>query len=123
MSVASSNRSYEASLGEGKSSSASEPDSASLHKWEWPTFQRRRSIELTVKEQVKATVRLLGVIEDSAHREIVQELGRPFRETRNCGKHEAEKHNRKSGSGRESDRLIVVKKFRNWNGAKEPCCE
>ncbi len=123
MSVDSSNRSNEASRGKGESRSGSEPDTASLHKREWPTIQSRRSPKLAVKEQVEAAVRLPGVIEDGAYRKRVQELGRPFGESGRNGQHRAGKHNRSSGSARESERLIVVRKFRNWNGAKGPYCE
>ena len=122
-SVALSNRSYEASGGKGESRSESEPDTASLHKREWPTVRIRRSLEPTEKKQVSASVRLPGVIEDSAHRKIGQELGRPLKVSVRDERHNVGKHNRISDLSRESERLILVRKSCKRDGAKGPCCE
>ncbi len=54
-----------------------EPVSASIRKWERPTFQKRRSLKPAVKQRAVATVGLSGVVGDSGRRQIGQEPGRP----------------------------------------------
>ncbi len=51
--------------------------SASLHKWEWPTFQMWGSLESTAKKRADAVVGLPGVKRDGGRRKIDKEPERP----------------------------------------------
>ena len=57
---------------EGASPNASEPDSASLHRWQWPTFQTRRSLLLVGRKRAQLLTGLPGVIEGGAFRKTRQ---------------------------------------------------
>src|SRR4030067_3303950 len=117
MDVIWSNPSCGAPSDEGESRSASEPDSASLHYWEWSTFRRWRNLSPMVKQQVQATIGLSGVTEGGGRRKIGQEPGRPCKVRRGV-QHDAGNHNRIRGLGRESDKPIVAEKSCNRDGAK-----
>src|SRR3990170_7687214 len=73
-----------------------------------------------MKQRAEAIVGLSGVVGDGACRQV----SRGTWETRQSGwqtQRTAGIHNRGSGSGRESERLIVAKKRGNACGAKGPC--
>jgi hypothetical protein len=114
--------SCEASSDKSESRSASEPDSASLHYWEWSPFRRWRNLLPMVKQQVRTTIGLPGVIEGGTRRKIGQEPGRPSK-VRMEAQHDAGNHNCMRGLARESDKPIVVMKSRNGDGAKGLYCE
>ena len=48
------------------SPNASEPDSASLHLWVWPTCQKRRSLPPAIKQRAWAVAGHPGVIGEGA---------------------------------------------------------
>jgi hypothetical protein len=112
----------EASSDKSESCSASEPDSASLHQWEWSTIRIWRNLLPMVKQQVQAAIGLPGVIEDSAHGQSVQEPGRPC-EVRDESQHDAGNHNRIGGLVWESEKPIVAMKRSNVCGAKGLYCK
>jgi len=107
----------EASNDKSESRSVSEPDSASLHKWEWSSIRIWRNLSPMVKQQVQAAIGLPGVIEDSAHRKIVREPGRPCK-VRKEWQHDAGNHNCISDLVWESEKPIVAMKRSNVCGAK-----
>ena len=111
----------EASCDKGESRSASEPDSASLRNWEWSPFLRWRNLLPMVKQQVRASIGLPGVVEDGARREILQEPGRPYKVLMDW-RGDVGNHNCIDGLVWESEKPIVVMRFRNWDGAKGLYC-
>lgn len=102
------------------SPNASEPASASLRNWVWPTCQRWRSLPPAVKQRARATAGHLGVVGEGA-------LGQSHRgtwEARHGGDHVTNVWG-ESITGkrpcRESERPIVAEKRGNSRGAKGPC--
>jgi hypothetical protein len=75
-----------------------------------------------VKQQVQATIGLSGVIEDSAHRKIGQEPGRPCK-VRKESQHDAGNHNCISDLVWESEKPILAMKRSNICGAKGLYCK
>ena len=112
----------EASSDKSESCSASEPDSASLHKWEWSTFRRWRNLLPMVKQQAQAAIGLPGVIEDGAHREIVLGTWETLQGAEEP-QHDAGNHNRIGGLVWESEKPIVAMKRGNVCGAKGLYCK
>ena len=110
---------------EDASPSESELDSASLHKSQWPTFRKWRSLTSLEKQWSEASKELGGVIEESARRR----RNRDIRETSPVspslrlgrGQRGMGNHNRANGRTEESEGFVVVLKRGNARGAKKPC--
>jgi hypothetical protein len=112
---------------EDTSPSASELDSASLRKSQWPTYQRWRSLTSLEKQWSKASKELGGVVEESACRR----RNRNIRETSpvspslrlGMGQRGMGNHNHANGRTEESEGFIVALKRGNARGVKGPHCK
>lgn len=111
--------------GEDASPNASEPDSASLHLWWWPTCRMCRSLLPSRKEWAHAVDGPPGVIGESAHRKTDRGPWEARRGARRGRTPRAEQrrfviNNEPTGRGRESEWPIRAKKRGNSRGAKGP---
>ena len=111
----------------GASLSASEHDSASLLYSQWPTFQKWRSLQLSIKQRSIAVEGLGGVIDESAHRRRIR-VNREaspvsFRPRSGDGQRSMGKHNHGIDRSEVSEGSIVAGKRVKARGAKGPHCK
>ena len=109
----------------GASLSASEHDSASLHYSQWPTFQKWRSLQLSIKQRSIAVEGLGGVIDESAHRRRIRanREASPVSYRSGFGQRSMGNHNHAIGWSEVSEGSIVAGKRVKTRGAKGPYCK
>ena len=111
---------------EDTSSSASELDSASLGKSQWPTFQNGRSLTSLEKQWLEASKELGGVVEESACRKRNRNIREGSPESDLQRSEERQRvmgnHNHDTGWAESSEWSIVAMKWGNARGAKGPYC-
>ena len=111
---------------EDASPSESELDSASLHKSQWPTFQRWRSLTSLEKQWSEASKELGGVVEESACRRRNRNIreGSPVSDFQRSedGQRAMGNHNHGTGWAESSEWFIGAMKQGNACGAKGPYC-